>query len=146
MNFLTKISRTTLTNFFRASFASDNFKDRDKSAEKVYISQEESTLSLKQKKLSRNCWTRLSNLRPMHRKTNSLFSASWRTSWKNMELPVQHLRLKSTIFINNCDWFVSRNHMNNQYASIHRGKCFWKSSWLNILSILYYARFYNSCS
>ena len=43
MNFLTKIIKVPMQLMMRAPFASDNWKDRDQSAEKVYISQEEST-------------------------------------------------------------------------------------------------------
>jgi flagellar hook-basal body complex protein FliE len=46
MNFLTKIPRASLLNYVRASFSGNNWKDRDQSSEKVYISQEESTLPL----------------------------------------------------------------------------------------------------
>ena len=44
MNFLTKIIKVPMQLMMRAPFASDNWKDSDQSAEKVYISQEESTL------------------------------------------------------------------------------------------------------
>ena len=43
MNFLTKIVKVPMQLMMRSPFASDNWKDRDQSAEKVYISQEEST-------------------------------------------------------------------------------------------------------
>lgn len=41
INFVAKLPRTVLTTFVRASFSGDNWKDRDQSAEKVFISQEE---------------------------------------------------------------------------------------------------------
>lgn len=41
INFVAKLPRTLLTTYVRASFSSENWKDRDQSAEKVYISQEE---------------------------------------------------------------------------------------------------------
>lgn len=44
MNFIAKITRSPLLNYVRASFSNDGWKDRDQSAEKVYISQEESNL------------------------------------------------------------------------------------------------------
>jgi hypothetical protein len=40
MNFITKIAKAPIQFITRASFTSDNWKDRDQSAEKVYISQE----------------------------------------------------------------------------------------------------------
>jgi hypothetical protein len=50
MNFIVKIVRSSLTKTCRASFSGDNWKDRDKSAEKVYISAEESNyLPIKRK-------------------------------------------------------------------------------------------------
>lgn len=42
MNFIAKLARSSLLRPIRSSFASDNWKDRDQSAEKVYISNEES--------------------------------------------------------------------------------------------------------
>ena len=42
MNFITKLVRPTLTTHLRASFSKDIWKERDQSAEKVYISAEES--------------------------------------------------------------------------------------------------------
>lgn len=44
MNFITKIVKGPMQMIVRAPFASDNWKDRDQSSEKVYISNEESNL------------------------------------------------------------------------------------------------------
>lgn len=44
MNFITKIVKGPMQMIVRAPFASDNWKDRDNSAEKVYISNEESNI------------------------------------------------------------------------------------------------------
>jgi hypothetical protein len=44
MNFIARIVRPALSLPLRASFAKDSWKERDESAEKVYISQEESTV------------------------------------------------------------------------------------------------------
>lgn len=42
MNFIIKLVRPTFTTHLRASFSKDVWKERDQSAEKVYISAEES--------------------------------------------------------------------------------------------------------
>ena len=51
MNFIVKLARSPLTNTCRVAFSNDNWKDRDKSAEKVYISAEESKYERMKKKL-----------------------------------------------------------------------------------------------
>lgn len=51
MNFIAKIVRSPLTNICRAAFSKDSWKDRDQSAEKVYISAEESIYKPIKKKL-----------------------------------------------------------------------------------------------
>jgi hypothetical protein len=51
MNFIVKLVRSPLTNTCRVAFSKDNWKDRDQSAEKVYISAEESKYESMKKKL-----------------------------------------------------------------------------------------------
>jgi hypothetical protein len=43
MNFIAKITRSPLLRLVRANFSGDNWKERDQSSERVFISQEEST-------------------------------------------------------------------------------------------------------
>jgi hypothetical protein len=103
MNFIARIIRPALSLPLRASFAKDNWKERDESAEKVYISQEESIPLPIQKRPLLNFSTKLTRVSTTLLKSNYSSNRNSKLFSRNTVCPVKPSKQKSTISTRTCD-------------------------------------------